>query len=210
MGRAHKLPRLMVIADGFTRPAARDLILTLAATGKLGWTQLRDHEASPDLFRTATKSVIAGIREMSRETLISINTAVDLAVTCSTGAHVGYRGPSPEDARATLGSDALLGYSIHEPGEITENLSECVDYFLFGPVFDPISKPNATGVGPSTLEQTVSKTARPVLAVGGVTPANAGQCLDAGAYGVATIGGIMQATDPVAALNSYLDATHNA
>jgi thiamine-phosphate pyrophosphorylase len=69
------------------------------------------------------------------------------------------------------------------------------------------SKP---GYGPvlglAALAAMAQRGKRPVIALGGVTPATAAACLAAGAAGVAVMGGIMAAADPAAATAALLEA----
>ena len=63
------------------------------------------------------------------------------------------------------------------------------DYLLFGTVFPSQSKPAGTPAqGVDRLREAVQASRIPVLAIGGIDPARAGQCLAAGAAGVAGIG----------------------
>jgi thiamine monophosphate synthase len=65
------------------------------------------------------------------------------------------------------------------------------DYLLFGTVFATESKPGQQAAGLDALSRAVARNSRPVLAIGGVTPARAAACVDAGASGVAAIGAFL-------------------
>ena len=78
-------------------------------------------------------------------------------------------------------------------------------YVQFGPVFPPRSKPGA-GLGLGPLRQVAAALSIPVIAVGGMTPERAAQCIGAGAGGVACISHVLQAKDRQAAAAELLDA----
>jgi len=82
---------------------------------------------------------------------------------------------------------------------------------VFGPVYDTPSK-RAFGApqGLGALERVASAVARPVIAVGGITPARAREVLAAGAVGVAVIRGIYGAARPADAVKAFLDALGRA
>lgn len=206
MGRADRFPRLIVIGNGFVAGTVRRVLVELANSGRLDWLHLRDHQAPDPSFRSAAEWLQGHIQDASPSSMISVNTRIDLAQELGTGLHVGFRGPEPVSARARIGPDSILGYSIHQAGEINERLNEVVDYYLIGPVFDSISKPDSHGVGLRVVESAVSRTQKPVFAVGGITPKNVRSCIESGAYGVASIGGIINAPDATASLNEYLVA----
>ena len=77
-----------------------------------------------------------------------------------------------------------------------------VDYVIAGSVFAPSSKPGE-GRGLDWLAAMTRGSTVPVIAIGGITPANARDCLAAGAYGVAVLGGIFLTDDPAAAAAAY-------
>jgi thiamine monophosphate synthase len=65
------------------------------------------------------------------------------------------------------------------------------DYLLFGTVFSTASKPDLTPSGLGPLTALAASSPVPVLAIGGITPQNAGECRIAGAAGIAAIGAFL-------------------
>lgn len=81
-----------------------------------------------------------------------------------------------------------MGVSCHSLEEVRTAEEEGADYVVFGPVFPPLSKPSLLpAVGLEGLARAAAAVKIPVLALGGVTRANANACLGAGAAGVAGI-----------------------
>jgi thiamine-phosphate pyrophosphorylase len=67
------------------------------------------------------------------------------------------------------------------------------------------SKPGyGPAIGLDLLAAAAGMTSGPIVALGGIGPANAGQCLVAGARGIAVMGEIMRAADPEAAVRSLV------
>ena len=101
----------------------------------------------------------------------------------------------------------VLGRSCHGVASVAAAVREGCDYVTVSPVFPTASKP---GYGPplglAGLRDAVAA-AGPVrvYALGGVTPANAAACIDAGASGVAVMGAVMRASDPAAVVAELLD-----
>lgn len=78
-------------------------------------------------------------------------------------------------------------------------------YVLFGPVFEPRSKPG-TGAGVEALRQACAASRLPVLAIGGVTAERVPLCVQAGAAGVAVVSAVVRAADPAREVLRLLDA----
>ena len=72
-------------------------------------------------------------------------------------------------------------------------------------VFDPGSKPGS-GRGVETLRELVEAVDLPILALGGVDTARVGECLQAGAAGVAVVSSVFGADDPGAAVRELAAA----
>ena len=60
--------------------------------------------------------------------------------------------------------------------------------------------------GIEALAQAAGAARLPVLALGGVTPERVGECLQAGAHGVAAIAAVWNAPDPVGVLERFREA----
>lgn len=101
-------------------------------------------------------------------------------------------------ARDVLGDAALVGMSAHTPDDVAAAAAAGADYVTWSPVFPSVSKAEyaPTGDGMAQLRAIASQAPIPVVALGGITPANAARCLAAGATGVAVLGVVMQAPAP--------------
>lgn len=207
------LPRLVLIADEFAGGSARmssaDIqFRTLdALRGAPLWVHLRDHGVDAATFAEAAQAFVTRIRSVRPQASISINTHVDAAKALGTGVHVGVRGPVVEEARRRLGPDAFVSASVHSVGEARRAAKEGATAVFFSPVFATSSKPGHPGTGLAELAACCEAVPGVgVFALGGVTPERVAACLDAGAYGIAVLSGILHADDPATAARRYLDA----
>ncbi|MFO0597543.1 MAG: thiamine phosphate synthase [Myxococcaceae bacterium] len=122
-----------------------------------------------------------------------INSRVDVARALGAHLHLSERALSPADVRPLMPPGALLSASWHEGTP-----ARAVDFLLLSPVFDPSSKPRERPpLGPARFEALARGAGVPVFALGGITAANVGEVR--GAAGVAVIGEVVHAADPVAA-----------
>ena len=104
------------------------------------------------------------------------------------GVHLGQEDPGAETARA---AGLLLGRSASTPRQA---LAADADYLGAGPVWATPSKTDADPpIGLDGLRAICRAVSIPVVAIGGVDASNAGDCIRAGAAGVAVI---RAATDP--------------
>ncbi len=87
-----------------------------------------------------------------------------------------------------------FGRSCHDPAQVRRAAGEGAAYVTLSPFSATASKP---GYGPPVPRSAYTSTGIPVLALGGVDPGNAAAAREAGAHGVAVMGCVMRAVDPV-------------
>jgi len=158
-----------------------------------------------------------------------IDDRADIALLLDAGVHVGQDDLPPADARRIVGPARLLGFSTHNPAQFAAGLSEPVDYVAIGPIFATSSKANPDPVvgldGLRNLlkpgdrrnvlpfprnEETFRLSpgfagSRPLVAIGGITRANARAALAAGADSVAVIHDILPETCTFASLRARME-----
>jgi thiamine-phosphate pyrophosphorylase len=134
---------------------------------------------------------VASLCEQAGAELI-LNDRADMAMLLGAGLHVGQDDISPRDVRRLIGPDAVLGYSTHNAEQLAAAANEPVTYLALGPMFPTQSKANPDPVvGVENLRAWRSLTARPLVAIGGITRENARSVFEAGADSVAVIGDLL-------------------
>jgi thiamine-phosphate pyrophosphorylase len=104
------------------------------------------------------------------------------------GVHVGQEDLSPEDARRVVGMERWVGVSTHTEEQVRVADESCADYVAVGPVFATGTKLDAEPViGLEGVRRARALTKKPIVAIGGITLANARSVIDAGADSVAVI-----------------------
>jgi thiamine-phosphate pyrophosphorylase len=197
-------PPLLVITD--RRQARRPLeeLAEAIFAGGCRWLSLREKDLAAAERRTLLSALVTLGRRW--KAIVTVHEDIDAAVMVGAGGvHLPSAG-SPEAARARL-PDGLIGASAHSAEEAAALLSSGADYVTVSPVFVTASKPGyGTAIGLDGLARVVAQVSGPVIALGGITAANAALCLSSGAHGVAVMGEIMRAADPRAAVESILAA----
>lgn len=122
-----------------------------------------------------------------------MNDRADLCLAANfDGLHIGQDDLSPESARSIIGPDRWLGVSTHNPEQMAEADKTSADYLAIGPVFSTRSKQNPDPVvGLEGLRRARELTRKPLVAIGGITRANAASVIAAGADSVAVISDLL-------------------
>jgi len=185
-------------------------VVAAAVQGGVTLVQLRDKEAdSRALLEQAC--ALNALLEPSGVPLL-INDRVDVALAAgAAGCHVGQTDLPVEAARALLGPEAILGTSLDAVEQARAADPEYLDYVAYGPFAATATKGDAgPPVGAGGLAAVRALTALPLVAIGGVSEANLGDAIAAGADGVAVVSAIMAAPDPAAASRRLREAIEAA
>lgn len=128
----------------------------------------------------------------SSGTCFVINDRADIAMALDAdGVHVGQEDLWPRTVRKMVGPEMLLGYSTHNPRQLRDNMCQWADYLAIGPAFDTSSKQDPDPVvGLEGVAEARSIVTKPLVAIGGITLANADAALAAGASSVSMISSI--------------------
>jgi thiamine-phosphate pyrophosphorylase len=137
------------------------------------------------------------VAELCREAdaMFVVNDRADLAALTGAALHLGQDDLPPSAARKVVGAGALIGFSTHNERQLRSGAAEPADYLALGPIFGTASKHNPDPVvGINDLSRLRTLTERPLVAIGGITRANAQAVLAAGADAVAIIGDLFAGT----------------
>jgi thiamine-phosphate pyrophosphorylase len=141
-----------------------------------------------------------------------VNDRPDVALLAGAGGvHVGQDDPGVQEARAVCGRDRWVGVSTHTLEQVSAADRTSADYIAFGPVFPTATKQNPdTVVGTELLAQARKLTAKPLVAIGGITLQRAAQVYRAGADSLAVISDLIRAENPGTRAREYLAVAASA
>jgi thiamine-phosphate diphosphorylase len=185
-----------------------------AARGVLaaGGGALALHLRGPRTGGRALHALAASLADAARAAgaMLVVADRVDVALAAGAGAvQVGARGLDPRDARAVAGARLRIGVSVHAASDVAAALAGAPDWLTVGTLYATPSHPGRPGAGPGLLRG-FAGCGVPLVGIGGVTPARAGEVVRAGAAGVAILRGIWDAPEPAGAVRAYLRALAEA
>lgn len=133
-----------------------------------------------------------------------VNDDLRLADLCDAdGVHLGRDDGSIREARIILGKGRLIGASCYQSLDLALAAQAAgADYVAFGSFFPSPTKPAAPRASVDLLHAAAPVIQVPLVAIGGITPANAPQLLDAGADSLAVLSALFDAPDIRAAAHA--------
>jgi thiamine-phosphate pyrophosphorylase len=202
------LPRLYAILDAACFPDANSLFAAAEELASAGVTLLQYRNKSGNARQMLDQAKELQRLVGSRARLV-MNDRADLCLAADfDGLHLGQDDLSPESARRIIGSEfhgkpRWLGVSTHNPEQLAEADKTSADYLAIGPVFATTSKSNPDPVvGLEGVRRARQLTRKPLVAIGGITRANARSVIEAGADSVAVISDLIR--DPRKSAEEFL------
>jgi thiamine-phosphate diphosphorylase len=178
------------------------LDLVLAGGGRL--IQLREKTMPAVEMLPVARRLARRCREVGA--LFIVNDRADIAVAADAhGLHVGQGDMPAREARALLRPGMVLGVSTHDEDQAGAAVTDGADYVAVGSIFPTTSRVDFQLVGTDLIRRVRSAVPVPLVAIGGITVANAAEVIQAGADGVAVISAICANRNPEAATRTLLE-----
>ena len=165
--------------------------------------QYRNKQADENLQRQQAESLLKLCRKFSAPLIINDNPRLAAAIDAD-GVHLGREDGAIGSARKLLGAEKIIGVSCY--GNLQSALDaqqQGADYVAFGSFFASPTKPEATPASLALLSNAKQALRIPLVAIGGITLANAPALIAAGADAVAVISAVFGAHDIAAATRDF-------
>jgi len=166
-----------------------------ALAGGVAAVQYRDKSGDVARRHEQASELVALCRQF-RVPLI-VNDDLRLAdLADADGVHLGRDDGSLREARIILGKNKFVGASCYQNLELAQAAQAAgADYIAFGSFFPSPTKPAAPRASLDLLREAAPHIHMPLVAIGGITLANAPQLLDAGADCLAVLSALFDAPD---------------
>ena len=197
-----QLPRVYPLTDVQLSGLSHAEQVRLLSLGGASLIQLREKRMPALEFYEQAKAAKQSVVQLI------INDRVDIALAAgASGVHLGQDDMPPEAARKLLGPQAIIGYSTHNVDQAISAAKLPIDYLAIGPIFSTTTKSDTAPVlGLEGLRAVRSAIGEfPLVAIGGITLANARSVIDAGADSVAVISAVLSAADITKATKTLLE-----
>ena len=203
--KTKKIARLQVITQDLPGSSHAHQA-ELACQGGARWIQFRMKTADGDKEQLALET-LAVCRKYGAQLIIN-DDAVLASKIAADGVHLGKTDLPVDAARQILGPDAIIGATANSWTDIQQILLTSADYIGLGPFRFTETKENLSPVlGIEGYRFIFEKTGAgiiPVIAIGGILPADIESILQTGVQGIAVSAAISRAQNPVAATEEFI------
>ena len=192
IGRLHVLVDSVALADA-------------ALAGGAPTLQVRVKSGTDRERFTVVAEVAARCRSAGAQCIV--DDRADMAVASEAdGVHVGARDLPIDAVRRVVGRNLIVGATARDSDTARRLVSSGADYLGVGPTYATQSKDGLPSpLGPEGVGWVAGEVSVPVIAIAGITVERVPEVLAAGAWGVAVIGAVARAADPVGATRELVD-----
>lgn len=189
--------------------------IRMALEGGCRWVQLRMKGASPDEMRPVALEAQRLCRQHDATFVIDDHVALVKEIGAD-GVHLGKNDMPIAEARRMLGSDFIIGGTANTFDDIVSHHRSGADYIGYGPFrFTTTKQGLAPILGLEGYRNIVEQMRRnkielPIVAIGGITPADIPEVMATGVTGIALSGAILNAPDPVEATREVVRVLRNS
>ena len=197
-------PRLYVIMDASLLPTPELTLAEMLVESGVELLQYRNKQVSTGRLFQICKELASRLGPRGARFLV--NDRPDVAALAGAGGvHVGQEDLGVEEARGICGEACWVGISTHMLEQVRRANETSADYIAVGPIFPTATKDRPEPVvGPDFVRQARSLTAKPLVAIGGITLERAEGVFRAGADSVAVARDLLCAPDPASRAREFL------
>lgn len=194
-GALRKAMRLYAVTDSAWLEG-RTLVSCVeqALRGGATFVQLRDKHASTESLVAQAGELLPVCRAAGVPFVIDDDVEAALR-SGADGVHVGQDDAACAEARAALGSEAIVGVSVQTVEQALEAQEAGADYLGVGAMFSTATKTDAELVTTQTLRQICSAVDIPVVAIGGLNTRTIPCLAGSGVDGAAVVSALFAAKD---------------
>ena len=184
--------------ESASAPRELSQLLAGAIAGGVDVVQLREKHLPGDELTALARTAQQQCSRLGALLIVNDHPEIALAAGAD-GVHVGQDDMPAAAVRGLVGPELLIGLSTHSPAQIDQVDAALVDYIGVGPIHATPTKPGRPAVGLALVRYAAEHATVPFVAIGGITPANAGAAREAGAERIAVVRALTEAADPAQA-----------
>lgn len=181
----------------------------LALKGGCRWVQLRMKDATDEEFIAEAKKLRRLCAEYHATFIIDDRVHL-VEATGADGVHLGLNDMPISEARRILGYGKIIGGTANTIDDVERHFIAGADYIGCGPFRYTTTKKNLSAIlgmeGYKSIIQGMKQRGipLPVVAIGGILPADVSGIMATGVSGIAVSGAVLSAPDPVAEMEKFM------
>ncbi|GAB3528620.1 thiamine phosphate synthase [Pontibacter brevis] len=190
----------------------RDLteVVEAAVKGGVDLVQIREKNLTEKAFLKKTQQLKELLDRYQVPLIVNDNLQVAVQSKAA-GIHVGNNDMAPAAILKEWAACGILGYSLEYEEHLHSTHAALADYLALSPVFStPTKQDTVTEWGLDGISRIRALTAKPLVAIGRVSEANAADIVKAGADCLAVVSAICSAPNPARAAERIRNEIENA